>query len=63
MKIKAQHLTINEESVDGVIGIRTRGLVVCEVPEARLTVNDKQKQLILMKSISILNHGYTFVQK
>ena len=61
MKIKAQHLTINEESVDGVIGIRTRGLVVYEVPEARLTVNDKQ--LILMKSISILNHGYTFVQK
>ena len=38
-------------------------MVVCEVPEARLSVNDKTRQLIQMKSISIPNHVYTFVQQ
>ena len=36
----------------------TSHLVVCEVPEARLSVNDKASYLI--KSISILKHKYTF---
>ena len=34
-------------------------MVVCEVPEAGLSVNDKTRQLILMKSISILKYIFT----
>ena len=36
-------------------------LVVSEVPEARLSVNDRQ--LILMKSISILKYTSTYLQQ
>ena len=36
-------------------------VVVCEVPEARLPVNDKTT--ILMKSISILNMIVQFIHK
>ena len=36
-------------------------MVVCEVPEARLSANDIQ--LILMKSISILKYTSTYLQQ
>ena len=37
-------------------------LVICDVPVIRLSVNDEARQLIQMKSISILKHKHTFTK-